>query len=139
MIIRLTDIIKSYAVLGYDYVVASPSSLYLCHHVCDILNSAGMRSDPDGYSYQFFSQWCEKVLGLNDPEILSRWSSDVRYNIMEDWNARTKFGPLAFTCEFMNEGIRYNFLYNGRQYRTWVLGHVLAQFGDIQFEFSEGG
>lgn len=139
MIIRLTDIIKSYAVVDYeDDIDESPFSMYLCHHVRDILTSAGARTNPDDCSVQFYTEWCKKVLGLNNDQLSDKWNSEIRYNLFEDWNAETKFGAWAFSCEFLNEGVRYGCLTNGRQYRQWVLGHVLQEFGDVEFEFSEG-
>jgi hypothetical protein len=138
MIIRLTDIIKSYAIVDYeDDIDESPFSMYLCHHVSDILTSAGMRPNPDGWSWQFFTEWCKKVLGFDHEALSDKWNNEIRYNLLEDWNANTKFGEWAFSCEFLNEGVRYSCLTNGRQYRQWVLGHVLEEFGDIEFEFSE--
>lgn len=134
MIIRLTDLIKSFSNNGYDNF-DDRNSMFLCQHVFYILTDAGVQTTRKKSSEEFYRQWGNKVRGLT--EHMER-GIKIQYNILEEWNAGTRFSALAFTCEFLNEGVAYNPFINGKQYRTWVLGHVLEHFGDIQFEFSEG-
>lgn len=131
MIIRLTDLIKSYMDVGEEAV----HSMYLCHHIFHILDNAGVQTTRKKSSEEFYRQWGNKVRGLTEH---MDWNIEIQYNLLEEWNEGTRFSAWAFTCEFLNEGVAYNTFINGKQYRTWVLGHVLEQFGDIEFEFSEG-
>lgn len=69
LIIRLTDIIKSFMDVGEDAV----HSRYLCHHVFHILDNAGVQTTRKKSSQEFYRQWRNKVLGLSGGRTGIEW------------------------------------------------------------------
>jgi hypothetical protein len=128
MIIKLSDLIRDYE-NNYE---TGGYGMFLCNHVVNlIINNRPRwpRYSVDGLlvTSQFREQWHEKVHGI-------KFNPDEGYRIIiEDWNDDTPYSKLSFIGEFEIDA-EYHTSIAGYQYRKWLLGSVLRDKGDIEFE-----
>lgn len=124
MKIKLSDLIRD-----YEDNYEKGYGIFLCNHVINLIINNRSRYSVDGswVSSQFREQWHEKVHGI-------KFNPDEGYRLLiEDWNDDTPYSELSFTGEF-ELGAEYHTSIAGYQYRKWLLGSVLRDKGDIEFE-----
>ena len=115
----------------FDVYVARDDA-YICYSMMaeceDELWEIGLKVedvDCGAFSFQFGCQWMEKILGVKDSVVSKMWYFD-------SWNSGSKYSYFSFLDDRLVSG---DFIGNMEvDYRVWVLGQVVEDFGDVEFD-----